>query len=304
MTYLRALIAGIALFAVLLGGTAQAQPGIAPAWQLQTPDGKVVRYPQDAQGQPTVLLFWPSWCPYSRALQPYVQDIWRDYRDRGVHVWTINIKETGDPVQTLRERGLEFPLLIKGDALIQSYGIERTPWLVVIDGQQRIVYTRPSRSPSPIEVAKNAREALNRLLGDRAVPLPTSYPPPYDLHLRNGEAQSSRLASAAVGDAEWKPWAKRYLESVSAEERVADLTPRGAIADGKTAIAAAREIWTQRYGAEAVARQAPYRAYRQDRRWLVVGDAVAGRLGQGYLLVIGASDGTVLRIADGSAKAP
>src|SRR3546814_1904784 len=79
---------------------------------LQTPDGKTVQFPEDARHQPSVLLFWPSWCPYSRALQPYVQDIWNDYRDAGVQVWTINIKETGDAVQAMHDRGLSFPLLL------------------------------------------------------------------------------------------------------------------------------------------------------------------------------------------------
>src|SRR3546814_20443168 len=89
---------------------------------LQTPDGKTVQFPEDARHQPSVLLFWPSWCPYSRALQPYVQDIWNDYRDAGVQVWTINIQETGDAAQAMHDPGLSLPLLLYGDALIQSYG--------------------------------------------------------------------------------------------------------------------------------------------------------------------------------------
>ncbi|MFT4046741.1 MAG: hypothetical protein QM661_08605 [Solimonas sp.] len=175
----------------------------------------------------------------------------------------------------MRERGLSFPLLVDGDPLIERYGIERTPWLVVIDGAQRIVYTRPASSPSPIDVAKAVRETLNGLIGERAVPLPAAYPPPYDLHLRGEGSQSSQLAADAAGDAEWKPWAERYLGGVGADERVADLPPRGAVADGRAAIALAREWWTQRYGAEAVVRQAPFRAYRRGTRWLVVADTDA-----------------------------
>lgn len=289
------------LSAVLLAfaAAATAAPERAPPWQLQTPDGQTVRFPEDAQHQPSVLLFWPSWCPYSRALQPYVQDIWRDYRDAGVHVWTINIKETGDPVQAMRDRGLSFPLLLRGDALIAPYGIVRTPWLVVVDGEDRIVYTRPASAPSPIEVAKKVRETLNGLLGDRAVPLPASYPPPYDLHLR--QADGAHEAAAAAGDAEWKPWAQQYLAGVRADERVAELAPRGPIADGRAAIAAAREIWSARYGAEQTRIQAPYRAYRRDTLWVVAGNAVSGRLGEGFLLVIDAADGHVLRVSPGAA---
>ncbi|MFT4046742.1 MAG: redoxin domain-containing protein [Solimonas sp.] len=84
-SFVRRGVAALVLCAGLASPPAPAAPALAPAWQLQTPDGQTIRYPDDAHGEPTILLFWPSWCPYSRALQPYVQDIWRDYRERGVH---------------------------------------------------------------------------------------------------------------------------------------------------------------------------------------------------------------------------
>src|SRR3546814_18723426 len=106
-------------------------------------DGKTVQFPEDARHQPSVLLFWPSWCPYSRALQPYVQDIWNDYRDAGVPVWTINIKETGDAVQAMHDRGLSFPLLLTCDARTPSYGHPRTPQPVVVQTNNHRTNTRP-----------------------------------------------------------------------------------------------------------------------------------------------------------------
>ncbi len=269
---------------------------VAPAWSLSTPEGKVVNYPQDAKGQPTLLLFWPSWCPYSRALQPYVQDIWSAYRDRGVNVWTINIKEDGDPVATMRERGLSFPLLLKGDDLMVSYRIERTPWLVVIDGQRNIVYTRPANPPTPIDVAKRARAALNKLLGDKAVPLPTSYPPPYDLHLKRAEDLVDRTAPKPISESEWEPWVATYLGSIPADEKRADLAPRGEVSKGKEAIALAKELWAQAYGSEAVNAMAPYRAFRKDNRWIVLGQGVDGKLGEGLILVVEAGSGQVVRM--------
>lgn len=288
--------AGLVLFGFLLAfliPVSQASPEFAPAWHLQTADGKTVQFPEDAHHQPSVLLFWPSWCPYSRALQPYVQDIWNDYRDAGVHVWTINIKETGDPIKAMKDRGLSFPLLLKGDALIQSYGITRTPWLVVVDGNNRIVYTRPANSASPVDVAKQVRQTLNELLGARAVPLPVSYPLPYALHLRK-----QHLPPAA--DAEWKAWAKQQLAAIDEHDVVPDIAPLGPIADGRVAIEAARKLWTQQYGIEQVTIAAPYRSYRQNNLWVVVGSAVAGHLGEGFVLVADADTGRVRRIGPGA----
>lgn len=300
----------VCLILVLASGRAAARteapkeperPAIAPAWELQTPDGDTVRFPQDAGGQPTVLMFWPSWCPYSRALQPYVQDIWHDYRDRGVKLWTINILERGDPLQAMQERGLSFPLLLKGDALRKPYGITRTPWLVVIDAEQRIVYTRPPDPPSPIDVAKAVRQTLNDLLGDKAAPLPASYAPPYDLHLKSQRDQVDRRAPVPVVQDQWLPWVERYLDGIAADETVDGIDPVGAIDDGKTALARARETWTQRYGAGAVRAQAPYRAYRRHGYWIVMGGGLARELGSGMIVVFRADSGQVLRLSPGAA---
>lgn len=293
----------ILLFAAAFPATASAQVKAlteAPAFSLKTPQGDTVNFPAAAQGRPTVLMFWPSWCPFSRALQPYVQAIWEDYRAAGVNVWTINIREDKDPVAVMKERGLSFPLLIEGDAANKAYRIQYTPWLVVIDGANRIVYTRPPRPPTPVDTAKEVREVLNGLLGAQAVPTPASYPKPYELHLKREEDLGKKLAPKPIPASEWGPWVERYLAGIGEGEVVPGIEPRGAIADGKATIALAREVWSASYGAEQTLSQAPYRTYRKGARWVVLASGEAGaeaRLGEGFICVIEANTGRVLRVA-------
>lgn len=271
---------------------------VAPAFELKTPQGESVRYPADAKGRPTVLMFWPSWCPFSRALQPYVQDIWLDYRDRGVALWTINIKEDGDPIQAMRERGLSFPLLLEGDAVANEYRVSRTPWLVVMDGRQNILYTRPAHPPTPIDVAKRVREVLNGLLGpDKAVPMPTTWAPPYDLHLKKKEDMVDRREPVAIPEAEAQAWVARYLEGIPGDEKRGDLPAQGAVEKGRDAIALAKRLWVQAYGQALVDEQAPYRAYRRNDRWVVLGQGLDRKLGEGLVLVVEASSGQVIRMS-------
>lgn len=289
-------VAALGLAAALILSPATAAP--APAWNLKTPQGETVDFPAAAQGRPTVLMFWPSWCPFSRALQPYVQDIWNDYRAAGVNVWTINIKEDRDPIEVMRERGLSFPLLVNGDRVANDYGLKYTPWLVVIDGKNQIVYTRPPNPPTPVHTAREVRAKLNKLLGDHAVPLPASYPKPYDLHLKDPATLNKRLAPVPIAAADADAWLKKYLAGIGADEGVQDIAPRGPIADGKTAIKTARELWGQKYGEEATREQAPYRAYRKNQRWVLLGDGLSTQLGGGYVLVLEADSGRVIRIAE------
>lgn len=279
-----------------------ASPAKAPGWSLKAPDGKVVKFPADAQGKPTVLMFWPSWCPFSRALQPYVNDIWKDYKDHGVNVWTLNIREDKDPVQVMKERGLSFPVLLNADDVAVRYGLEYTPWLVVVDGQNNIVYTRPPKPPSPVETAKEVRAKLNELLGPgKGVDLPASYPKPYDLHLKDPAHLNDRLVPKKVAQKDWEPWVDAYLESIPKAESVKVFPARGELASGKAAITLARELWTKMYGEDAVHDAAPYNAYRKDTVWVVLGDGLKGTLGSGLIAVFDVETGRVIRLAQGTA---
>lgn len=302
-----------------LSASAAGAAQTAPPFVLQAPDGSSYHYPADAAGKPVVLMFWPAWCPYSRALQPYLQDILNDYAAAGVKVWMLDVnrQEGHDPVQVLRERGLQLPLLLHADAVMPDYRVEYTPWLVVIDGQQQIVYTRPPKPPTPIDTAREVRLALNALVGDQAVAVPTSWPRPYEAHLppeqhapeslfagQPPRQDNLRLTPAPLPQSEWAPWVERYLAGVHAMETLPGFELRGPVANGRAAIAIAREVWTQVYGEPAVLAQAPYRAYRMDNQWIVLGAPPGLGLGEGMILVIQQDSGRIQRSVRGVDAAP
>lgn len=271
----------------------------APEFSLLTPQGETVAFPAAAKGQPMVLLFWPSWCPYSRALQPYIQTIWEDYRDHGAQVWTINIEETRDPLAVMQERKLSFPVLLSGNTVADQFNVRLMPAVIVIDGQGKIVYVMHEKTISPIEAAKQVRSTLNGLLGDKAVALPTEYPKAYDLHLLSLEALNLRLIPTPLPQSEWEPWMDAYLATLKPGETVASIPPKGAIANGKQAITMAREIWSQKYGVEQTLIQAPYRAYRVNSHWVVLASGETGsstKLGEGFIAVLEVDSGRVVRV--------
>lgn len=304
-----------ALAALLLaGGTAGAQyPDdnlYATSFALKTPAGQRVDYPAVAGRQPSVLMFWPAWCPYSHALLPYLQDLQNDYRAAGVKVWLVSVRaQPGyDPVEELREHGYDLSLLLDGDAVMREYRVEYTPWLIVVDGDRNTRYTRPPRPDSPIEIVQGARQTLNLLLGAKAVALPSHYPPPESRGWQAGMASALSLADdprrqapPTLPEVLWAPWVENYLAGVGPQESVPGEAPRGPVPDGKTAIAIARELWTAHYGAHATRYEAPYRAYRLDNQWLVMGAPPQRALGEGMVLVIEQDSGRVRRLAAGRA---
>lgn len=135
----------------------------SPQWSLQNAAGETVEFPAAAAGKPSVLLFWATWCPYCQALMPHVQKVHEDYADQGVKVYAVNVLENDDSAAYMRRHGLTYPLLLKGDAIMADYGVRGTPWLLVLDGQQQVLFKRVPGMP-PAAVEARIREALDAAL--------------------------------------------------------------------------------------------------------------------------------------------
>src|SRR5690606_38928333 len=110
-------VAAFAAAAVLAASAAQAveQGDRAPAWMRVDFDDRPVMFPGVLEGRPAVLVFWATWCPYCRALMPYLEGIQADYADAGVKIIAINAKEDGAEDPKAYIRGLGFPLIAVQD---------------------------------------------------------------------------------------------------------------------------------------------------------------------------------------------
>jgi thiol-disulfide isomerase/thioredoxin len=142
----------------------------APPWNMATADGREIFFPEDVEGQASILLFWATWCPYCKAVMPYLQKIIEDYRDHGVQVYALDFKDDGDPVAEMAERGYDFIVLPLGDLVADDYGVISAPGVLVVDADGMVVYRRrPTRAPPGKAIAEvwdeEIREALDLALG-------------------------------------------------------------------------------------------------------------------------------------------
>jgi thiol-disulfide isomerase/thioredoxin len=138
---------------ILLSGSAGAQER-AIAWQGTGAHGEPVRFDPAHLQRPALLLFWATWCPYCKALMPYVQTVYDAAGKARLDVYAIDIKDDGDPVAELRERGQTFTLVRDGDAIADLYGIKGTPGLLLVDRDGAIVYRRVGGdAPEKVEAA-------------------------------------------------------------------------------------------------------------------------------------------------------
>jgi thiol-disulfide isomerase/thioredoxin len=150
-----------AVLCLLICGLAHAQEQ-APAWQGIGADSKPIRFDPDKMQRPAILLFWATWCPYCKALMPFVQNVLNAAGSDRLDVYAIDIKEDSDadPVAELRERGLTFTLVRDGDAIADQYAVKGTPGLFLVDAHGRIVYKRVG-GDAPEKVEAALREHLH-----------------------------------------------------------------------------------------------------------------------------------------------
>jgi len=124
----------------------------APNWTLTDDNGNEINFYDDADGQPTVLLVSATWYPYCRALMPHLEKIQRDYSDRGVVFYALNIWEDADPIAYNKENKFGFRLMLDADEIAKAYGIKGTLGLLAVDGERNIIYARKSgSSPQQVE---------------------------------------------------------------------------------------------------------------------------------------------------------
>lgn len=84
---------------------------LVPDFALPTLDGGEGRL-SDYRGKVILLVFTATWCPYCGAEAPFLeQEIWQRFRDRGVQVIVIDVKEPPEVMRPFRDRyGWTFPV--------------------------------------------------------------------------------------------------------------------------------------------------------------------------------------------------
>ncbi|MEE4360927.1 MAG: TlpA disulfide reductase family protein [Pseudomonadales bacterium] len=136
------------LMLVLSAGAAMAveEGDAAPGFALQKPDGTTLKL-DDLKGQPALVVFWSSTCPWCLRLLPGIQRTHERYGEAGLRVVGIGIRDAGDPIAYARELGLDFEFLLDGDAVAEAWGVQETPTWFVLDASGAVHYRSTDSDP-------------------------------------------------------------------------------------------------------------------------------------------------------------
>jgi len=84
----------------------------APPFTLKAMDGKTYSLEQ-MRGKYVVLHFAATWCPFCNAEAPNIEALYKGYRDKGVEVFIVDVKEDKTVVEKSLDRfSFSFPVLL------------------------------------------------------------------------------------------------------------------------------------------------------------------------------------------------
>ncbi len=90
----------------------------APAFSLTDMDGKQVTS-QSLKGSVYVLDFWATWCGPCVASLPHLDQIYKDFKDKGVKFFAVNEQEDKPTIQKfISDTKLSIPVLMDSDATV------------------------------------------------------------------------------------------------------------------------------------------------------------------------------------------
>lgn len=126
------------------------QKGKAPDFTLTSFEGETLTL-SELRGQVVVINFWASWCPPCREEAAYLEQTWREYKDRGVVFIGVDYVDTEEEALAYIE---EFDITYfngpdTGTRISQAYNIQGVPetFYVGKNGDLRGVKVGPLQPP-------------------------------------------------------------------------------------------------------------------------------------------------------------
>lgn len=113
----------------------------APDFTLERLDEEGELTLSSLRGKAVVVNFWASWCQPCKEEAPFLEEVWRKNRDRGLVVVGINAKDFRADARRFAKRfGLTFPLVYDGPGeTTKPFGVTGFPETFVLDREGRVV---------------------------------------------------------------------------------------------------------------------------------------------------------------------
>lgn len=115
----------------------------APDFELPNPEGRLVKM-SEVQADVIILVFWASWCPSCRKENKEIGSWYADFKKQGGEVVGVSLDESKDDwIEAIKRDNVVWKqasdLKAMESPVIQSYGVQTTPTVFILDGTGKIM---------------------------------------------------------------------------------------------------------------------------------------------------------------------
>ena len=140
---------------------------LAPSFTLKDLNGKQISL-SDYERKVVLLDFWATWCGPCRRSIPFLEALYRRYRDQDLVVIGLNHEKDHDKVKAFAKGQISYPVLLGADKQFMEYGIRGIPTAFYIARDGKIRYQQVGYSPiREKEIEQKVRDLLG-IKGDVA----------------------------------------------------------------------------------------------------------------------------------------
>lgn len=108
---------------------------LAPEFELKDISGSRVKL-SEARGKVVLLNFWAEWCVPCRAEMPFMENLYKAFKDKGLVVLAVSVDKSAKAVKTfVSDKKLTFTVLMDKDKEVSfdQYGVMGFPTTFLID---------------------------------------------------------------------------------------------------------------------------------------------------------------------------
>ena len=124
-----------------------------------------------ARGKVTVVDFWATWCAPCRVSMPRVQSVWKEYRPKGVELYSVDTDDPGarraaEVQQFLQQNKLECPVVLDDGSATSAFSVAGLPTMVVVGRDGNVLWNHVGALTAGGE--RQLRDVLDRALATTA----------------------------------------------------------------------------------------------------------------------------------------